>query len=144
MREKDWFFEKKLWVYLQTAKSSQFDAESNRFCRISQNVQELVFFWKKTDWVIEKVVDFFKIAKSSKVTLQGHWKSKNSRNFRKVFFSSINGWMGLFEKNPIFQKTDKGSKFAVECDWISDNSHHVTKKEISKTRLVIRKTSWFF
>ena len=52
--------------------------------------------------------------------------------------------MGLFEKNPIFQKSDKVSKFAVECDWDSDISQHVTKKEISKTRLVIRKKSWFF
>ena len=51
---------------------------------------------------------------------------------------------GFLQKNPIFQKSDKGSKFAVECDWISDNSQHVTKKEISKTRLVIRKNSWFF
>ena len=51
---------------------------------------------------------------------------------------------GFFRKNPIFQKSDKGSKFSVECDWISDNSQHVTKKEISKTRLLIRKNSWFF
>ena len=51
---------------------------------------------------------------------------------------------GFFRKNPIFQKSDGGSKFAVECDWISDNSQHVTKKEISKTRLDIRKNSWFF
>ncbi len=50
--------------------------------------------------------------------------------------------MGFFEKNPIFRKSDKGSKFAEECDWDSDISQHVTKKEISKTRLAIRKTSW--
>ena len=91
--------------------------------------------------------------------------------------------MGLFEKNPIFQKSDKGSKFAIECDWnnkfsqnvqvlvfwkkptgfqkkmiffkivknskfaekrdwFSDISQHVTKKKISKTRLVIWKKSW--
>ncbi len=50
--------------------------------------------------------------------------------------------MGFSEKKPIFQKSDKGSKFAVECDRDSDISQHVTKKEISKTRLVIRKISW--
>ncbi len=50
--------------------------------------------------------------------------------------------MGFSEKKPIFQKSDKGSKFAVECDRDSDISQHVTKKEISKTRLVIRKNSW--
>ncbi len=36
--------------------------------------------------------------------------------------------MGFSEKKPIFQKSDKGSKFAVKCDWISDISHYVTKK----------------
>ena len=41
------FFEKKLWVFLQIAESSQFDAESNQFCRIPHKVQELVFFDKK-------------------------------------------------------------------------------------------------
>ncbi len=50
--------------------------------------------------------------------------------------------MGFSEKNLVFQKNDKGSKFAVECDWLSDISQHVTKKEISETTLVIRKNSW--
>ena len=33
--------------------------------------------------------------------------------------------MGLFEKNPTFQKSDKGSKFAIECDWNSKFSQNV-------------------
>ena len=33
--------------------------------------------------------------------------------------------MGFFAQNPIFQKSDKGSKFAVECDWISKFSQNV-------------------
>ena len=136
MREKDWFFEKKIWVFLQTAKSSQFDAESNRFCRISQNVQELVFFWKKIDWVFEKILDFFKIARSSKVTIQGHWKSTNSQNFRKfgVFFKKK--WV-FPKKNLVFQKNDKGSKFAVECDCLVIFPNTLQKKRF-------RKQHWLF
>ncbi len=63
------------------------------------------------------------------------------KNFENWVFSLKNGWV-LFEKNPIFQKSDKVSEFAVECDRDSDISQHVTKTEFSKTRLVIRKTSW--
>ena len=48
----------------------------------------------------------------------------------------------FFRKKAYLQKSDKGSKFAVKCDRDSDISQHVTKKEISKTRLVIRKNSW--
>ena len=59
----------------------------------------------------------------------------------KWLFSLKNGWV-FSEKNPIFQKSDKGSKFAVGCDRDSDISEHVTKKGISKTRLGIRKNSW--
>ena len=70
-------------------------------------------------------------------------KVQKLKTFEKwVFF--LKKMDGFFRKNPIFQKSDGGSKFAVECDWISDNSQHVTKKEISKTRLDIRKNSWFF
>ena len=45
--------------------------------------------------------------------------------------------MGIFEKkNPICQKIDNGSKFTVDCDWISKFSQNVQvlvflkKKEI--------------
>ena len=41
--------------------------------------------------------------------------------------------MGFSEKKyPIFQKNDKGSKFAVECDWISNISQHVQKLRFRK------------
>ena len=95
-----------------------------------------VSFEKKIDWVFGKILGFLKIAKSSKVTLQGHWKSTNSQNVPKlgVFFKK---WICFFEKNPIFQKSHKGSKFAVECDWISDIFQHVTKKRF-------RKQDWLF
>ena len=39
--------------------------------------------------------------------------------------------------NPIFQKNYKGSKFAVECDWISKISQNVQ-------RMRFRKQDWFF
>ena len=102
-KKKIGFSKKNFEFFLQTAKSNRFDAECNRLCKISQNVQELVFFWKKIDWVFEKILGFFRIARRSKVALQGHWKSKNSQNFRKlgVFFRK---WMGSFEKKSYFLK----------------------------------------
>ena len=33
--------------------------------------------------------------------------------------------MGFFEKNSIFQISDKGSKFAIECDWFIKFSQNV-------------------
>ena len=41
--------------------------------------------------------------------------------------------MGFSEKKyPIFQKIDKSSKFAVECDWISNISQYVQKLRFRK------------
>ena len=41
---------------------------------------------------------------------------------------------GFFRKKkyPIFQKIDKSSKFAVECDWISNISQYVQKLRFRK------------
>ena len=51
--------------------------------------------------------------------------------------------MGHFDKkNPIFQKIDKGSKFSVECDWISDIFQHVQKLRFRKQYLLFGKKSW--
>ena len=33
--------------------------------------------------------------------------------------------MGFFRKKPIFQKSDRGSKFAIESDWINKFSQNV-------------------
>ena len=59
------------------------------------------------------------------MALQGHWKSENSPNIRKIGVF-LKKWMDFFDKkNSISQKTDKGSKFAVESDWISKISQNV-------------------
>ena len=40
----------------------------------------------------------------------------------------------FWQKTPIFQKIDKGSKFAVECDWISKFSQNVQVLIFSKKK----------
>ena len=66
------------------------------------------------------------------MALQGQWKSENSPNVQKigVFFKKMDGF--FWQKTPIFQKIDKGSKFAVECDWISKFSQNVQVLIFSK------------
>ena len=72
--KKDCFFEKKILIFFEkTPKSSQFDAEFNRISKISGNVPNLRFF-EDIDLFFEKNLDFFKIARSSKLALQGHGK----------------------------------------------------------------------
>ena len=69
----------------------------------------------------ENFVNFFyKIAESSNVALQGHWKCKNSRNVQKLgVFLKKKRWVFPKRNIPIFQKIDKGSEYAVEWHWIS-------------------------
>ena len=143
MKEKDWFFEKKHWVFLQTAKSSQFDAECNRYSKFSLNVQNLGFLLKKIIGIFDKILDFFKITKSSIVALQGHWKSIISQNVQKLVL--LNGISVFFEKKKWYsQKTAKGNKFTVECNWISKISQNVRNLASSWKKLVSRKESWVF
>ena len=81
----------------------------------------MVSFWKNVDWLVEKILGFFKIAKSSKVALQGHWKIKNCQNVEKLCVF-LKKFMGFFDKNYlIFQKIEKGSKLALQCNWTSKN-----------------------
>ena len=49
-KKKIGFSKKIYWVFLQTAKSSQFDAECNRYSKFSLNVQNLGFLLKKNYW----------------------------------------------------------------------------------------------
>ena len=107
LEKKIGFSKKKSLVFSETAKSiNQFDAECNWISKISQNVQNFCFFfWKNRDWYFEKILAFPKIAKSSKVALQGHWKSKNSQNVPKtgVFPKKMDGFfrkeISYFSKN---------------------------------------------
>ena len=52
--------------------------------------------------------------------------------------------MGFFEKNPIFQKSDKGSKFAVKCDWLSKFSQNVQVLIFEKKSIDFQKKMIFF
>ena len=53
--------------------------------------------------------------------------------------------MGFSQKNvPTFQKIDKGSEFAVECDWISNNSQHVQKMRFRKQGWLLGRKLWGF
>ena len=93
---------------------------------------------KKLDGFLEKFVSFFyKIAKSSKVALQGHWKCKNSRNVQKFGVFLKKGWVFPKRNIPIFQKNDKGSDYAVEWHWISKIS------QISNVLVFFKKTDRF-
>ena len=49
-KKKIGFSKKIYWVFLQTAKGSQFDAECNRISKFSLNVQNLGFLLKKCQW----------------------------------------------------------------------------------------------
>ena len=42
--------------------------------------------------------------------------------------------MGIFEKKPVFQKSDKGSKVAEECDWTSKLSQNVQVLALLKNK----------
>ena len=121
---KDWFFEKKTLSFLQTAKNSQFDAESNRLCRFSQNVQELVFFWKKIDWFFEKKLMSSRSPEVAKLHYKATEKVQILRTFENWVFSLKTGWV-FSKKKSYFSKRDKGSKFAVECDRMSKFSQNV-------------------
>ena len=73
-RKQDWLIGKKPWVSLKTAKSSQFDAECNRISKFSLSVQKLGFLLEENRCVSDKILDCFKMAKSSKFALQWHWE----------------------------------------------------------------------
>ena len=52
---------------------------------------------------------------------------------------------GFFrQKNPIFQKIDEGSEFAVESDWISNISQHVQRMRFRKQDWLMGKKLWGF
>ena len=133
LEKKDWFFKKKSWVFSETAKSIvQFDAECNWISKFSQNVQKFCFFWKNRDWYFEKFLLFLKSLKVAKLHYKATGKGRILKAFQKLVFF-LKKWMGFSEKKyPIFQETDKGSKFAVECDWISNISQHVRKLRFRK------------
>ena len=96
------------WVFLETAKSNQFDADCSWIRKISQNVRILSFLFEKTlIGFSKKCLLFFKIAKIKKVARQGHWKCKNSQNVQKfgVFPKKMDGF---FDKiSLIFKKLIK-------------------------------------
>ena len=51
--------------------------------------------------------------------------------------------MGFFDKkNPIFWKIDKGSEFAVKCDWISNISQHLQRMRFRKQDWLSGKKLW--
>ena len=52
--------------------------------RSLKTFKNFVFFLKKQRLVFRKILAFPKIAKSSKVALQGHWKRKNSQSVPKI------------------------------------------------------------
>ena len=52
--------------------------------------------------------------------------------------------MGFPKKNPIFQKSDKGSKFAVKRDWLSKFSQNVQVLIFEKKSIGFQKKMIFF
>ena len=127
------------FLFEKTPKSSQFDAEWNQISKIFENVRNLRSFWKKINWFFEKILEFFKIDKSSKFALQGHWKCKNSQNVQKLILL-IEKKMCFSERIcDFFWKMVKGSNFTVECNWISKKSQDVPNLVSSwKNKLVSR------
>ena len=123
LEKKDWFFKKKSWVFSETAKSNnQFDAECNWISKISQNVQKFCFFEKSEIAISKKFLLFLKSLNVAKLHHKATEKVRILKAFQKMVFF-LKKWMGFSEKkHPIFQKIDKVSKFAVECDWISNIS----------------------
>ena len=81
LEKKIGFSEKKSWVFSKTAKSiNQFDAECNWIGKISQNVQNFCFFFKKQRLVFRKSSCFF--LKSLKVA-NFHYKATGKKEFSK-------------------------------------------------------------
>ena len=90
------------------------------------------------DGFFEKLVTFLKIDKVAKLHYKAS-KKKILETFKNLVFF-LKKWMGHFhKKNPIFQKIDKGSKFSVDCDWISDIFQHVQKLRFLKQDWVFGK-----
>ena len=125
---KDWFFKKNPRIFRKPLKAL-FNLMRNaiELVRSLKTFKILVLFEKTEIGISKKFLLFLKSLKSSKVALQGHWKVRTLKTFKKLVFFFWK-WMGFSEtKNPIFRKIDKGSNFAVECDWISNISQHVQK-----------------
>ena len=117
------FSEKKL-DFVGIAKGSKFTVECNWMSKISQNLRNLVSSWKnklvfrKNSWF------FLNSPKVANLHYKATKKVRILKMFEKLvfFFKNMDGFFP--QKNPISQKNDKGSKFAVECNWINKISQN--------------------
>ena len=92
----------------------------------------------------EKILNFFRIAKSSKFAVKCDWKHKASQNVQNLVLLKK---MYLFFGNKMwfFWKNAEGSKFAVDGDWMCKISKRVQKLIFcwKQIRCVIRKKNSF-
>ena len=70
-------------------------------------------------------------------------KVKFLRTSENWVFFSINGWV-FSKKNPISQKSDKGSDFAVKCHWLSKFSQNVQVLVFEKKSIGLQKKMILF
>ncbi len=70
-------------------------------------------------------------------------KVKFLRTSENWVFFSINGWV-FSKKNPISQKSDKGSDFAVKCHWLSKFSQNVQVLIFEKKSIGLQKKMILF
>ena len=96
----DWFFWQKKPFFQKNDEGSKFAVESDWISKISQNVQVLIFFKKKTDRFPEKKTIFLKFVELSKILVEGDWISDFFQHVQKLRFRKQD-W--LFGKNLEFR-----------------------------------------
>ena len=100
--------------------------------RSLKTFKNFVFFGKTEIGISKKFWLFLKSLKVAKLHYKATGKGRILKAFQKLVFY-LKKWMGFSgKKYTIFQKIDKGSKFAVECDWNSKISQHVQKLTFRK------------
>ena len=84
-----------------------------------------------------------KFATGIKFASKSDWNFESSRKVQIWIF--LNETDGFFEKKEVF-KISKGSKFGVECNWISKISQNIRKLAFvwSKRDWIFEKESWVF
>ena len=63
----------------------------------------------------KKILNFFKVAKGSKVVVECNWKWEYSQSAQNLRFSEKK--LGFWTKNWNFLKIAEGSNFGVEGGW---------------------------